>query len=312
MGSVSQPRAKVVILGGGPGGYEAALVAAQVGAEVTVVERDGLGGACVLSDCVPSKTLIATSGLMAALDGSARLGIRLDGMAPAAVRPAAAAPARRTGRAAVDAPRLYARVRELAGAQSADATYRRPRERGAGRDGAADRPANRHRRRPQLSADIGDRYRRLAADLGASRTVIAPAASFSRPGAARRAVVVGSKLAPSSPRYRCSLAGHAGLVAGPPWPRTRTPRWWVEEVPGGGATVLSPVRRGQAHRGRRAVLLADGWTAWPHCLSSGWCRAPAASAWSRLGSCWTARLRPGRLHRGPRRQRYAVYARPAS
>jgi len=121
---VSQPRAKVVILGGGPGGYEAALVAAQVGAEVTVVERDGLGGACVLSDCVPSKTLIATSGLMAALDGSARLGIRLDGMAPASGRPAAAAPAGRTGRAAVDAPRLYARVRELAGAQSADVAGR--------------------------------------------------------------------------------------------------------------------------------------------------------------------------------------------
>ena len=76
---MSQPRAKVVILGGGPGGYEAALVAAQLGADVTIVERDGLGGACVLSDCVPSKTLIATSGLMAALDGSAGLGIRLNG-----------------------------------------------------------------------------------------------------------------------------------------------------------------------------------------------------------------------------------------
>ncbi len=63
------PRHKVVIIGGGPGGYEAALVAAQLGAQVTVVERDGLGGACVLADCVPSKTLIATSGMMAALDG---------------------------------------------------------------------------------------------------------------------------------------------------------------------------------------------------------------------------------------------------
>jgi dihydrolipoamide dehydrogenase len=37
------------------------LVAAQLGAEVTIVERDGLGGACVLTDCVPSKTLIASS-----------------------------------------------------------------------------------------------------------------------------------------------------------------------------------------------------------------------------------------------------------
>ncbi len=49
------------MLGGGPGGYEAALVAAQLGADVTVVDRDGLGGACVLTDCVPSKALIATA-----------------------------------------------------------------------------------------------------------------------------------------------------------------------------------------------------------------------------------------------------------
>jgi NAD(P)H dehydrogenase (quinone) len=98
--------ARVVIMGGGPGGYEAALVAAQLGAQVTVVDRDGLGGACVLTDCVPSKTLIATSGMMAALDGAADLGI-----GPAAL-------------AEVDAPRLYARVRALARAQSADVTRR--------------------------------------------------------------------------------------------------------------------------------------------------------------------------------------------
>ena len=55
---------RVVIIGGGPGGYEAALVAAQLGAEVTVVDRDGLGGSAVLTDCVPSKTLIATAEVM--------------------------------------------------------------------------------------------------------------------------------------------------------------------------------------------------------------------------------------------------------
>ena len=55
---------RVVIIGGGPGGYEAALVAAQLGAEVTVVDTDGLGGSAVLTDCVPSKTLIATAELM--------------------------------------------------------------------------------------------------------------------------------------------------------------------------------------------------------------------------------------------------------
>jgi NAD(P)H dehydrogenase (quinone) len=107
---VSQPRARIAIIGGGPGGYEAALVAAQLGAEVTVVERDGLGGACVLTDCVPSKTLIATSGMMAAMEGSAGLGIRLNSEG--------------NGAALLDAPRLYARVRSLARAQSADVASR--------------------------------------------------------------------------------------------------------------------------------------------------------------------------------------------
>jgi dihydrolipoamide dehydrogenase len=52
---------RIAIVGGGPAGYESALVAAGLGAEVTVIDRDGLGGACVLTDCVPSKTLIAAA-----------------------------------------------------------------------------------------------------------------------------------------------------------------------------------------------------------------------------------------------------------
>jgi dihydrolipoamide dehydrogenase len=64
---------RIVIIGGGPAGYEAALVAAQLGAEVTVVERDGIGGASVLTDCVPSKTLIAAAGAMSAVRDSAGL-----------------------------------------------------------------------------------------------------------------------------------------------------------------------------------------------------------------------------------------------
>ena len=49
---------RIVIIGGGPAGYEAALVAAAYGADVTVIDSDGIGGACVLWDCVPSKTCL--------------------------------------------------------------------------------------------------------------------------------------------------------------------------------------------------------------------------------------------------------------
>jgi dihydrolipoamide dehydrogenase len=67
---------RVVIIGGGPGGYEAALVGSQLGGEVTLIENDGLGGSAVLTDCVPSKTLIATAEVMTDLRGSADLGLR--------------------------------------------------------------------------------------------------------------------------------------------------------------------------------------------------------------------------------------------
>jgi dihydrolipoamide dehydrogenase len=104
---VTEPRARIVIIGGGPGGYEAALVAAQLGAEVIVADTDGLGGACVLTDCVPSKTLIQTSNAMAARNSFGDLGIRLG-----------------EGTARVDAPRLYQRVKTLAKAQSGDVARR--------------------------------------------------------------------------------------------------------------------------------------------------------------------------------------------
>jgi dihydrolipoamide dehydrogenase len=117
---------RIAVLGGGPGGYEAALVASQLGAEVVVVDRDGIGGACVLADCVPSKTLIATSETMTAFAGSEPLGVRL-----------------RSGDQAehqvtVDLAVVNARVRALALAQSVDIERRLAREgveivRGAGR-----------------------------------------------------------------------------------------------------------------------------------------------------------------------------------
>ena len=67
--------ANVVIIGGGPGGYEAAMVATQLGGHVTLIERDGVGGAAVLTDVVPSKSLIATAEVMIRVRHSRELGI---------------------------------------------------------------------------------------------------------------------------------------------------------------------------------------------------------------------------------------------
>lgn len=67
---------RIVIIGGGPGGYEAALVAAEHGADVTVVSREGLGGNSVLWDCVPSKSLIVSAEAVGWLEAAHRLGVR--------------------------------------------------------------------------------------------------------------------------------------------------------------------------------------------------------------------------------------------
>jgi dihydrolipoamide dehydrogenase len=92
---------RIAVVGGGPGGYEAALVAADLGAEVTLVERDGLGGACVLYDCVPSKTLCSTAEVVTWMEQAPALGLG---------RPAVS----------VDYRTVVDRVLELASAQSRD------------------------------------------------------------------------------------------------------------------------------------------------------------------------------------------------
>jgi NAD(P)H dehydrogenase (quinone) len=80
---------RIAIIGGGPGGYEAALAGAQLGAEVTVVERTGIGGAAVLTDVVPSKTLIATAEAANAIGEATELGVQffVRGETGRAVRP---------------------------------------------------------------------------------------------------------------------------------------------------------------------------------------------------------------------------------
>jgi NAD(P)H dehydrogenase (quinone) len=100
---------RIAILGGGPAGYEAALVAVELGAEVTLVERDGIGGACVLTDCVPSKTLVSTAEVRTTVDGADALGLACS-------------------QAPVDAERLNKRILALATAQSDDIRARLIRE----------------------------------------------------------------------------------------------------------------------------------------------------------------------------------------
>ncbi|NLU79309.1 NAD(P)H-quinone dehydrogenase [Micromonospora sp. HNM0581] len=95
---------RIVIIGGGPAGYEAALVAAQLDADVTVVEAEGAGGACVLSDCVPSKTFIASSQVVTGYRDTEVFGVHSDGLEAVTV----------------DAQAVNDRVRRLALAQSAD------------------------------------------------------------------------------------------------------------------------------------------------------------------------------------------------
>ncbi len=106
-----------MIIGGGPGGYEAALVAAQLGARVTVVDSDGLGGSAVVTDCVPSKTLIATAELMTELAGAPELGVSFEDPEGGAAH-----------HVGVDLGRVNHRVKKLALDQSLDIGRRLERE----------------------------------------------------------------------------------------------------------------------------------------------------------------------------------------
>ena len=97
----------MVIIGGGPGGYEAALVGRQLDGNVTLIDSDGIGGSAVLTDCVPSKTLIATAEIMTTIEHADALGLVLK-------QNSAGAPV------SVDLGKVNRRVLDLAKAQSGD------------------------------------------------------------------------------------------------------------------------------------------------------------------------------------------------
>jgi len=68
----------VVVVGGGPGGYVAALRAAQLGAVTAIVEKDRFGGTCLVRGCIPTKALLQSSELYTLAKGGAPFGVVAD------------------------------------------------------------------------------------------------------------------------------------------------------------------------------------------------------------------------------------------
>ena len=233
-----------MIIGGGPAGNTAATHAARLGAEVTLVERDVIGGAAHLWDCIPSKAMIATGG---AMSFSRRIeGMGLAEQAPELDLDLAARPHRRDHRAA---PRPGRRSPRRPGRAPADG--RRPLQ-------GPERDRRRHRRRGR-----GARGRRR------SRLDRQPPA-HSRLGRGRRSPrahdparlpAAGDPRAPRRDRlgrHRCRVRAHVQLVRLPGHPGRQSPAGAADEGPGGRGRPrgrVPPPRReapdGRAGRRRR-------------------------------------------------------------
>ena len=72
----------VVVIGAGPGGYPAAIRAAQRGARVAVVEKDCVGGTCLNWGCIPTKALLASTELIAHAREAGKYGVMITGIEP--------------------------------------------------------------------------------------------------------------------------------------------------------------------------------------------------------------------------------------
>lgn len=66
---------RILVLGGGPGGYSAAFEAARLGAEVVLVERERLGGTCLNWGCIPTKTILRSAQIVADTANAAKFGV---------------------------------------------------------------------------------------------------------------------------------------------------------------------------------------------------------------------------------------------
>src|SRR5271170_8376426 len=69
-----------VVIGSGPGGYVAAIRAAQLGQRTAVIERDKLGGRCLNYACIPAKAVLRSADLLSEIRDSGEFGLRVSGV----------------------------------------------------------------------------------------------------------------------------------------------------------------------------------------------------------------------------------------
>lgn len=70
---------RITIIGGGPGGYTAAIRAAQLGSEVTLIEENKVGGTCLNRGCIPSKMMKKTAEMIEDIRRAREFGLKIDG-----------------------------------------------------------------------------------------------------------------------------------------------------------------------------------------------------------------------------------------
>ena len=69
----------IFVIGAGPGGYVAALKAAQMGARTAVVEKHHLGGTCLNYGCIPSKALLSSAEMLHSVQHAQQWGVTVNG-----------------------------------------------------------------------------------------------------------------------------------------------------------------------------------------------------------------------------------------